>query len=184
MQDWLSSGYLIVANRDLYVRNGVTEEDDNSRYYHTEDTVQTEHSPYASQTHPTVQMHDAFNYMSKSDSPMKDAFKMSNPWCITTPPGYSCFYLDPFLFQNDYFATFQGIIDTDKFNNGVDNAQIIFYPKVDHNFEKKGKNDLEKFTDLCKNLEYTTPVLVLCKFTVKLGIQVFIRGRVKLRCIL
>ena len=57
-------------------------------------------------------------------------------------------------------------------------------PKVDHNFEKKGKNDLEKFTDLCKNLEYTTPVLVLCKLTVKLGIQVLIRGRVKLRCIL
>ena len=54
-------------------------------------------------------------------------------------------------------------------------------PKLDHNFEKKGKKDFEKITDLCVNLEYTTPVLVLCKFTVKLGIQVFIRGRVKLR---
>jgi hypothetical protein len=148
MQDWLSSGYLIVANRDLYVRNGVTEEDDNSRYYHTEDTVQTEHSPYASQTHPTVQMHDAFNYMSKSDSPMKDAFKMSNPWCITTPPGYSCFYLDPFLFQNDYFATFQGIIDTDKFNVNKDNSQIILYPKVDHSFV------ITKGTPICQLIPY------------------------------
>ena len=52
--------------------------------------------------------------------------------------------------------------------------------KVDHNFEKKGKNDFEKFTEL----EYTTLVLVLCKFTFKPGIQVFMRGRVKLRCIL
>ena len=68
------------------------------------------------------------------NAPIKDAFKMSNPWCIKTPPGYSCFYLDPFLFQNDFFATWQGIIDTDKFNVNKDNSQIIFYPKVDHSF--------------------------------------------------
>lgn len=139
MTDWLSSGYLILANRDMLVKNGITDHDSDSMYYHTEDSETTHMEKYASQTHPTVQMHDAFNYMSTSDAPVKDAFKMSNTWNITTPPGYSCFYLDPFLFQNEYFATWQGIIDTDRFNVNKDNSQIIFYPKVDHSFViKKG----------------------------------------------
>ena len=148
MQDWLSSGYLILANRDIYVRNGVTPEDSNTRFFHTEDTVLDEMETYASATHPTIQMHDAFSYMSTSDAPVKDAFKMSNPWNITTPPGYSCFYLDPFLFQNDYFATWQGIIDTDKFNVNKDNSQIIFYPKVNHSFV------IKKGTPICQVIPY------------------------------
>lgn len=134
MQDWLSSGYIVLANRDLYVRNGVTIEDGDSRYWHTEDTRMGEMEGYASQTHPTVQMHDAFRPHGGMDTPMKDAFKMSNPWNITTPKGYSCFYLDPFLFQNDFFATWQGIIDTDKFSVNKDNSQIILYPKTDKSF--------------------------------------------------
>jgi hypothetical protein len=67
---------------------------------------------------------------------------MRNAWNVKTPPGYSCFYLDPFLFQNEYFATWQGIIDTDTFNVGMDNAQIIFYPKVDHSFVIKSGTPL------------------------------------------
>ena len=43
--------------------------------------------------------------------------------------GYSTYYVDPFLFQNEYFATWQGIIDTDEFNVNQDNSQIIFYLK-------------------------------------------------------
>ena len=93
MQDWLSSGYLILANRDIYVKNGVTEFDDGDKQYQTQDLKLDEIDHYASQTHPTIQFHDAFNYMDKSDAPIKDAFKMTNPWCIKTPPGYSCFYL-------------------------------------------------------------------------------------------
>ena len=134
MTDWLSSGYLILANRDIYVKNGVSEFDDRDKHYQTQDLKTDEIDHYASQTHPTIQFHDAFNYMDESNAPIKDAFKMSNPWCIKTPPGYSCFYLDPFLFQNDFFATWQGIIDTDKFSVNKDNSQIILYPKTDKSF--------------------------------------------------
>jgi len=148
MQDWLSSGYLILANRDLFVKNGVTEEDSDSKFYHTEDTILDGMDSYSSATHPHIQMHDAFNYMSTMDAPIKDAFKMSNAWNITTPPGYSCFYLDPFLFQNDYFATWQGIIDTDKFNTNRDNSQIILYPKVEHSFV------ITKGTPICQIIPY------------------------------
>ena len=81
----------------------------------------------------------AFKYLPDDEAPVRSAFKFRNAWNITTPPGYSTMYLDPFLFQNKYFATWQGIIDTDKFNANYDNAQIIFYPRVSHSFViKKG----------------------------------------------
>ena len=97
-----------------------------------------------SPSHPSKQAFDSFEYLGEN-APVKDAFKMRNPWNIKTPPGYSCFYLDPFLFQNEYFATWQGIIDTDKFNTNQDNSQIIFYPKVNHSFTiKKGTHQCVK----------------------------------------
>ena len=48
--------------------------------------------------------------------------------------GYSTLFLDPFLQANKFFSVWQGIIDTDTFNVNQDNAQMIFYSKVDHNF--------------------------------------------------
>ena len=53
---------------------------------------------------------------------------------IETPKGTSCYYLDPFLFDNPYLSTWQGIIDTDKFNQITTNNQLIFYPKVNESF--------------------------------------------------
>ena len=69
---------------------------------------------------------------------------MKAPWNIITPPGYSCLYLDPFLFQNKYFATWQGMIDTDAFNVNMDNSQIIFYPKTNNHFTIKEGTPLVK----------------------------------------
>ena len=139
MDDWLKSGWIITANRDIEVINGTNPEDDG------ETTKVAAFDPsgqdYHSRSHPTTQFADAFEYLGKG-SQIKDAFKMRNAWNVKTPPGYSCFYLDPFLFQNKYFATWQGIIDTDTFNVGMDNAQIIFYPKVDHSFVIKAGTPL------------------------------------------
>ena len=66
-----------------------------------------------------------------------DAFKFRVPWYVTTPPGYSALYLDPFLHQNKYFRTWQGLMDTDMFNTTTDNGQIIMYPTVDKSFTIK-----------------------------------------------
>jgi hypothetical protein len=148
MQDWLQMGYILVANRDMIIKNGITENDSDSIYFHASDPKKGDLEAYSSQTHPSVQTHDGFEYMGTSEAPIKDAFKMSNPWNVTTPKGYSCFYLDPFLFQNDFFATWQGIIDTDEFNVNKDNSQIIFYPKVDHSFV------IKKGTPLCQVIPF------------------------------
>ena len=124
MDDWLKSGWLLVSCRDIEVIKA-----DHSDTKYT--TART--GTFGSPSHPNVQTANAFEYMG-AEGPVKDAFKMKNPWNIVTPKGYSCMYLDPFLHQNKHFATWQGIIDTDTFNKNMDNAQIIFYPKVDHSF--------------------------------------------------
>ena len=69
--------------------------------------------------------------MSRDDK-MQIKFKMD--FLIETPKGTSCYYLDPFLFDNPYFTTWQGVIDTDKFNQITTNNNLIFYPKVDESF--------------------------------------------------
>ena len=77
--------------------------------------------------HPAMQVKG----MSRDDK-MQLKFKMD--FLIKTPKGTSCYYLDPFLFDNPYFTTWQGIIDTDKFNQITTNNQLIFYPKVNKSF--------------------------------------------------
>ena len=152
MDDWLKMGWYLLANRDLHVKCGVSsfEEGDTSSWFHLEDGEGDQWlQNYESQSHPSTQTLDAFSYYGAGDNaPIKDAFKCKNPWNIKTPKGYSCFYLDPFLHQNKYFATWQGIIDTDEFNVNLDNAQIIFYPKVSHSFT------IKKGTPLCQIIPF------------------------------
>ena len=62
------------------------------------------------------------------------AFKFKTDFLIETPKGTSCYYLDPFLFDNPYFRVWQGVMDTDNFNQLTTNNMLIFYPKVDHSF--------------------------------------------------
>jgi hypothetical protein len=131
MQDWLTMGYYLVANRDLVVICGKGKDDNDSVKYTVNDEKDSE---YNSATHPNIQFGNVFNFMGEGNGPIRDAFKMKNPWNIKTPDGYSCFYLDPFLHQNKFFSTWPGIIDTDRFNKNEDNSQIIFYPKVDYSF--------------------------------------------------
>ena len=64
----------------------------------------------------------------------KMAFKFKVDFLIKTPPGTSTYWLDPFLFNNPYFHAWQGIIDTDTFNQLTTNNMCIFYPKADYSF--------------------------------------------------
>jgi len=129
MQDWLTMGYYLVAEEDVFVQI----EGKKSHAWSYQD------SKIGSSSHPDTQFGNAFIPEKRDGLPVKDAFKFRNPWNIKTPPGYSTYYLDPFLHQNNFFSVWPGIIDTDKFNLNMDNAQIIFYPKTDKSFIiKKG----------------------------------------------
>ena len=145
MHDWTKSGWYLLANRDMEILCG-SERDLTSTKFATKDPSGKK---YESPTHPSDQFDNAFDYIEDGEfGQVKDAFKMRNPWNIQTPKGYSTYYMDPFLFQNKYFACWQGIIDTDEFNVNQDNSQIIFYPKVNHSFT------IPKGTPLCQIIPF------------------------------
>ena len=160
MHDWLSMGYLIRNRHTIIVMISERTENqqpisislpikdlkpeeisqikkflrnsqfDNVVNYITENKfLLTELSDYLHDLggHPAMQVKG----MSRDDK-MQLKFKMD--FLIETPKGTSCYYLDPFLFDNPYFTTWQGIIDTDKFNQITTNNQLIFYPKVNKSF--------------------------------------------------
>lgn len=132
MHDWTKSGWYLLANRDIEVLCGSDRDSLSDDNFATRDPSG---KSYASPTHPSDQFDNAFDYIKDGEfGHVRDAFKCRNPWNIITPKGYSTYYVDPFLFQNKYFATWQGMIDTDEFNVNQDNSQIIFYPKVNHSF--------------------------------------------------
>ena len=146
MHDWTKSGWYLLANRDIEVLVGSDRESLSDENFATRDPSG---GSYASPTHPSDQFDNAFDYLKDNEfGHVKDAFKCRNPWNIITPKGYSCYYLDPFLFQNEFFATWQGIIDTDEFNVNQDNSQIIFYPKVNDSFT------IPKGTPLCQIIPF------------------------------
>lgn len=129
MQDWLTMGYYILATEDIHVMNGPDWDwPDDGEKFSTSPTAN-----HYSQSHPSAQLQDSVEYMG-AQGPVKDAFKITSNWNMITPEGYSVLFLDPFMFSNKYFACWQGVIDSDRFNINMDNAQIIFYPKVNHSF--------------------------------------------------
>tara|TARA_B100001248_G_scaffold128044_1_gene95961 strand:- start:96 stop:995 length:900 start_codon:yes stop_codon:yes gene_type:complete len=146
MHDWTKSGWYLLANRDIEVLCGSDRMSLSDENFTTKDTTR---KSYESPTHPSDQFDNAFDYLKDGEfGHVKDAFKMRNPWNIITPPGYSTYYVDPFLFQNKFFAVWQGIIDTDKFNVNQDNSQIIFYPRVNESFT------IKEGTPLCQVIPF------------------------------
>jgi hypothetical protein len=100
MDDWLKMGWYILANRDLEVVCGMTEGDQEDQIEWKGFDPSDGH--YHSASHPSSQMLESFEYISSDNDQVNDAFKFRQPWGIKTPKGYSCFFLDPFLFQNKH----------------------------------------------------------------------------------
>jgi hypothetical protein len=105
--DALSAGYLIFLQTDVYV-----DQDDKSNpmYRWQNDIVERNivefHPPAQADKHP---LHDT-----------KYAFpKWINHWTIKTPKGYSILVKSPAHSDQQLFTTFEGIVDTDTFNNNI-----------------------------------------------------------------
>ena len=124
MDDILSTGYYVVAVRDMKVKYYGDKWDASPNEF---EMKCPHHEIWESQTHP-------FRQYAMMPGVINDAIKMNMPFSVRTPPGYSTLYLDPFLFANEYISAWQGIIDTDQFQGGDLNAQLIMYPKVRKDF--------------------------------------------------
>lgn len=159
MHDWLSMGYLVRNRHTVLVLMSKNDYDEPISITFPLKNISTEKLSYIKTLLKEEKVDDIVNYieinklnikelsdminrvgghpakqvtgMSRDDK-MQLKFKMD--FLIKTPKGTSCYYLDPFLFDNPYLSTWQGIIDTDKFNQLTTNNHLIFYPKVDESF--------------------------------------------------
>ena len=92
MDDWLKSGWYLCANRDMIVKNGHIDDNDDGQFVGSQEFGDGWETP--SPHHPAAQVGYAFQYLHDDEAPVRSAFKFRNAWNITTPPGYSTMYLD------------------------------------------------------------------------------------------
>tara|TARA_R110000744_G_scaffold315000_1_gene421973 strand:+ start:139 stop:882 length:744 start_codon:yes stop_codon:yes gene_type:complete len=65
--------------------------------------------------------------------------KISNPWMIKTPPGYSCLFLPPLNNTDDRFSIIPGIVDTDVLTQEINFPFVVNgdkYPTLDTTIKK------------------------------------------------
>lgn len=136
MMDVLGTGYYIVCQDDIKIEYP-KDDLDGSPNYKLGQFAKCPHNPnYETSGHPREQFPDFEYAKADVEEDLKDnnAVKIRIPWSVTTPLGYSCLYLDPFLFQNRWFQAWQGIMDTDKYTGGDLNGLVILYPKTREEF--------------------------------------------------
>lgn len=120
--DYLTSGYLIRATAHIKVK----QTDDPStdvkglRFY----TAQV----------GAFELHNHRQCPVKIGGEKKTYIKISNPWLIRTPPGYSCLFYQPFYNLEERYTLLPAIVDTDKHDapvnfpgylNGPDEIDIM-----------------------------------------------------------
>lgn len=136
MVDWLNNGYYITTCTDIHVEyhpNGINHRGASFNWI----AKMPEYPAYETATHPRGQFKDceyAKEDHTEGDLSDHDAVKIKIPWGLKTPLGYSTMYLDPWLFQNRSWQTWQGIIDTDTYTGGDLNGLVIIYPKIKESF--------------------------------------------------
>ena len=208
MHDWLSMGYLIrnrhtilvwmgehedpthgkhkvclaiplvddIGEKDIKKLKSFTTPDDLNEYVKTNGLILAETFQLGRSQdiggHPAIQVQG-----SSWDDKMCFKFKMD--FLIETPKGTSCYYLDPFLFDNPNFTTWQGVIDTDNFNQVTTNNMLICYPKSDKTFFINKGTPLVQIVPFVRypwkhTIEYLSPVEVNKRYNqeMKDGLQV------------
>lgn len=103
MFDAMSSGYLIKTHNDLNITRAMNGEP----FFHWPDEELIRfHSRYQAATYASVPAEE-------------DVPKFINPWAISTPSGYSCWFKNPSNNDNSPFEIFEGVVDTDIYKYSV-----------------------------------------------------------------
>lgn len=135
----LTNGYLLRTPVDYHIRHGsdknekgepilkVTTSLDLAGEKHNEEKNLNINS---SGTHPPIQLKGAPEVEKNGNLPFT---KISNPWIIKTPPGYSCLFLNPMNNkQQDFFSIIPGIVHTDKYDSEINFPITVNYEKYGH----------------------------------------------------
>ena len=146
--DTLTSGYLLKIPQDFYVRHNIDNENEKGEKF--KDSFQTfglynmfsflgEKSINLNSgidTHSTKQVEGSPFIEKNKNLPF---YKISNPWKIKTPKGYSCLFVPPLNNLDDRFSIISGIVDTDTYPNEINFPIIINgdkYPVLETTIKK------------------------------------------------
>ena len=101
--DAMSSGYIIKTHNDLSISRGP----DGVPFFQWPDQE-------------IIRFHSRFQAYTNPDVPLsEDVPKFINPWAISTPFGYSCWFKNIANSSESPFQIFEGIVDTDKYRAAV-----------------------------------------------------------------
>jgi len=131
--DSLTAGYLLKMPQDLYLRHNVVNKNEKEEF---KDSFQTyglyEFANLISSKflnlnsgidiHITKQLEDSPLVEKNKNLPF---YKISNPWKIKTPKGYSCLFVPPLNNSDDRFSIIPAIVDTDVFPNEINFPIVI-----------------------------------------------------------
>jgi len=108
VHDYITTGYVIKNFLDISLTQQTDEENNETVYpYHNTRLMRPFVEKHKKGQHPGVPIE-------------KEVLKLSGVWGIKTPPGYSCFFYQPFYHALDcdyYFLP--SIVDTDTYHNPV-----------------------------------------------------------------
>ena len=146
--DTITSGYLLKIPQDFNVRHNVDNKNEKGEIF--KDSFQTfglhDYSQILNAKHinlnSTIDVHSTKQL---KGSPLIEKnknlpfYKISNPWKIKTPKGYSCLFVPPLNNSDDRFSIIPGIVDTDTFSNEINFPIVINgdkYPVLETTIKK------------------------------------------------
>ncbi len=100
VQDYIGQGYILRYPADIMVTP--EQVGDEQGWWAASDTVKC--SPHSHQQCPV--------HMNKKKNVY---FKVTHPWTVRTPPGYSCYFYQPEFFLEERIRFFPGVVDTDTY---------------------------------------------------------------------
>tara|TARA_R100001591_G_scaffold75106_1_gene82970 strand:+ start:739 stop:1485 length:747 start_codon:yes stop_codon:yes gene_type:complete len=135
--DSLTTGYLLKVPVDIIIKHNVKNEETGERdgFWRTGDideTLMRQERINVNRPKPDVHSHTQLKGSPAVDKNKKLPFyKISNPWIIKTPPGYSCLFVPPLNNTDDRFSIIPGIVDTDSYKQEVNFPIVINGDKYD-----------------------------------------------------
>jgi len=125
VQDYLTSGYMIRNCVDVMIsRNTATDPEDVQWFLPS-----------------NFEMHRVFGTHTHGQCPVKmqgkdrHYIKLMSPWIIKTPPGYSCLFYQNFYLQEERFALFPAIVDTDTYDHAIGFPGYVTDAEMDFRIE-------------------------------------------------
>tara|TARA_S200002703_G_scaffold120677_1_gene106512 strand:+ start:1181 stop:1885 length:705 start_codon:yes stop_codon:yes gene_type:complete len=106
--DSLTCGYIIPFPMDLHFSY---DKEKKQALFELPDIPSYFNNSFEVEFHGDFQISNELKHIHRT---IEGVFKFQNPWTVTTPPGYSCIFTQPFN-RNLPFKIIDGIVDTDKF---------------------------------------------------------------------